>query len=533
MSRPNVVLIVADDLGYSDIGCYGGEIRTPRLDQIARAGVRFSQFYNTARCSPSRASLLTGLHPHQTGIGILTDNDGPGGYPGSLNDSCVTIAEVLQAHGYATGLSGKWHLSSSLREPSDSWPTRRGFGHFFGTISGSGSYYEPVTLYRGEEDASGETQDPAFFYTDAIAQDAAAFIRRQAAAGTPFFSYVAFTAPHWPLHAPEDDIDSYEGVYDAGWDELRNLRLERLRAEGLLGPESQLSGRDPSQPPWRDAVNQKWEARRMQAYAAQVDRMDRGIGVILDEIAARGVSENTVVIFLSDNGGCAETLPMGDIEAFRKRLSVPRKARDGRPLRIGNEPDIVPGPEDTFASYGRAWANLSNTPFRFYKRWVHEGGISTPLILHWPAGGLAEADIVRVPFQLTDIVPTLLDITGAAYPPQPGGRTPLPLEGRSVLPALRGQDMAPAALFWEHIGNAAVRRDPWKLVREYPGEWELYDIRSDRSEQEDLSAEYPEIVAELSAEYEAWARRVGVIPREQIIEILDRQAQQGISISGR
>ncbi|WP_246074359.1 arylsulfatase [Nonomuraea terrae] len=514
MRPPNIVLILADDLGYSDIGCYGGEIRTPNLDRLGRSGVRLTQFSNTARCSPSRASLLTGLHPHQTGIGVLAGSNMPGGYPGSLTDRCVTVAEVLGDAGYATGMSGKWHLSGPLWEPAGSWPTRRGFADFFGTLSGCGSYYDPATLRRGEADASAETRDPRFFYTDAITDHAVEFIGREAAAGRAFFAYVAYTAPHWPLHAPPEDVAAYDGVYTAGWDELRRRRLDRLRAEGLLGAESALSARDPAQPPWAAAPHQEWEARRMQVYAAQVERMDRGIGRILDRLTACGVVDDTLVVFLSDNGGCAEVLPLGDPEEFRSRRHiVPPRTRDGAELRVGNDPGIDPGPEDTYASYGPAWANLSNTPFRHYKRWVHEGGIATPFIVHWPAGGLAGGRIVRTPFQLTDVLPTLLGVAGVEPPRRYRGREVPPPEGRTMLPALRGEPVADVPLFWEHLGNAAVRRGRWKLVRENGGPWELYDMDADRSETTDLARRHPALVADLAAEYEGWARRVGVIPR--------------------
>jgi arylsulfatase len=526
--RPNVVLILADDLGYSDVGCYGGEIRTPNIDRIGRDGVRLGQFFNTARCSPSRASLLTGLHPHQTGIGILTDADGPGGYRGSLNDRCATLAEMLGAAGYATGLSGKWHLSASANEPTDSWPTRRGFEHFFGTLSGCGSYWQPSTLHRGEQDASAEADDPGFLYTDAIADDAVAFIRSSAEAGTPFFSYVAFTAPHWPLHAPESDIAAYDGVYDAGWDELRERRLARQQAEGLQAPDAALSARDPGVPAWGDVNDKDWWLRRMQVYAAQVDRMDRGIGSILSELERQGVLENTIVVFLSDNGACAEELPIGDPERFASRREIiPERTRGGRPIRLGNTPEIAPGAEDTYSSYGRAWANLSNTPFRLYKRWVHEGGIACPMIVHWPAGRLADGAILDAPFQLTDLVPTILEITGADYAGPPDRRLP-PLEGRSMLAVLRGatDDRDEPALYWEHIGNGSVRRGRFKLVREYQGPWELYDLDEGRTEERDLAAEREQLVGELAGEWQAWADRVGVIPREQILELYERRDGQ-------
>jgi arylsulfatase A-like enzyme len=484
--------------------------------------VRFSQFFNTARCSPSRASLLTGLHPHQTGIGILTDQDPPGGYPGSLNDRCATLAELLSAEGYATGLSGKWHLSSSLSQPADSWPTRRGFSHFFGTIAGAGSYYQPPTLRRGEQDAAAEYEnDPDFLLTQAIADDAVAFIGDSAQAGVPFFSYVAFTAPHWPLHAPEADVAGYDGVFDEGWDVLRERRLARQKRDGLLDADAALSERDDEVPAWVDVEDKAWWLRRMQVYAAQVERLDRGVGQILGELERWQVLDDTLIVFLSDNGACAEELPIGDPEAFAaRRTLVPGQTRDGRPIRLGNVPEIDPGPEDTYASYGRAWANLSNTPFRLYKRWVHEGGIASPLIVHWPAGGLADGAVVSAPFQLPDFLPTVLQATGARYA-APDSRELLALEGESMLGVLRGEDIdrSAATLYWEHIGNCSLRRGDLKLVREYLGEWELYDLSVSRSEERDLAAQCPELVAEMAAEWQAWADRVGVVPRDTILRL--------------
>jgi arylsulfatase len=314
-------------------------------------------------------------------------------------------------------------------------------------------------------------------------------------------------------------------VFDAGWDVLREARLRRLVAEGIMPAGTTLSDRDPSQPAWRDAPDPAWQLTRMQAYAAQIDRMDRGIGRIVTALEETGALDNTIVIFLSDNGASAEPLPIGDVEAFRRRRSiVPPSTWAGAPLRIGNSPDIEPGPEDTYASYGRAWANLSNTPFRFYKRWVHEGGISTPLIVHWPAGGLG-ARVVDTAFQLTDVVPTVLEATGVRHPSTYPDRDPLPLEGRSMLPALRGARVEPGTLYWEHIGNTAIRRGRWKLVREHGTPWELYDIDADRAELVDLAGRQPDVVRELAAAWSTWAERVGVIPWERVQEIYRRDAK--------
>ncbi len=532
--RPNVVLILADDMGFSDLGCYGGEISTPNLDALGRSGVRFSHFYNTARCSPSRASLLTGLHPHQTGIGVLTSDDRPDGYRGNLNRQCVTLAEILRDQGYATCLSGKWHLASDIHTPNDAWPTRRGFDTFFGTLAGCCSYYQPGTLVRGEQDASAEMAAPEFFYTDAIATEATNFVEAHRLPGSPpFFLYVAFTAPHWPLHSPEADIRRYDHAFDEGWDALRVERLKRLVGEGILPPDTVLSDRDPTQPAWDEAAEKGWQALRMQTYAAQVERLDSGVGQIIAMLKETGKFENTLLIFLSDNGASSEDLPLFSLEKFRARADlVPATTKSGEPVRIGNSPDIVPGPADTYGSYGRAWANLSNTPFRFYKRWVHEGGIATPLIIHWPGAGLDAGAIVDQPFQLVDVVPTVLEATRSSYPLRSVGWPIDDLEGRSMLGALRGEVSDPVPLFWEHTGNAAIRLGKWKLVREYPGDWELYDLEKDRTETSDLATEKLHIVASLSRQWQEWADRVGVVPWETILRIYHERGMEDIEAAG-
>jgi arylsulfatase A-like enzyme len=526
-TKPNIVLILNDDMGYSDLGCYGGEVQTPNLDRLAAGGVRFSQFYNTARCSPSRASLLTGLHPHQTGIGVLTYNMGPEGYAGDLNRRCVTIAEALKPSGYRSYLSGKWHVANNLRQPTDSWPMQRGFDEFYGTIIGAGSFYDPNTLTRGNENIEHEAKAPGFFYTDAISDNAVDMIRRhrQAHADKPFFQYVAYTAPHWPLHAHDDDIARYRGRFDKGWDKLREERLARLVDSGILDKAWPLSDRDPTQPAWDLAQHKDWLLRCMEVYAAQIDRMDQGIGRILGALEQEGQLDNTLVIFLADNGACAEDIPDDlTMEELVDRLMIAKShTRSGEPVRFGNDPAVMPGPENTYQSYGRAWANLSNSPFRLYKHWIHEGGISTPLIVHWPAG-IAERNAVRhTPGYLPDIMATILDVTGTAYPSSYNGKPVDPLEGTSLLPALQ-QDLASRPpMFWEHEGNAAVRIGQWKLVRKYPDPWELYDMAQDRTELNDLAAQHPDRVKDMLAQYEAWAKRCGVIPRERIDQLLKDQ----------
>src|SRR5690349_13635622 len=533
--RPNILLILNDDMGYSDIGCYGGEVETPNLDRLAAHGLRFSQFYNTARCSPSRASLLTGLHPHQTGIGILTYDSGPEGYAGNLNQKCATIPEVLKPAGYRSYMSGKWHVSSNLKTPTDSWPMQRGFDKFFGTIIGAGSFYDPNTLTRGNENVEHEARRPGWFYTDAISDQAVAYIDEHCRdhKGTPFFEYVAYTAPHWPLHAHDDDIARYRGRFDLGWDALREARLQRLVASGILKAHWKLTERDPTQPPWSDAEQDEqfraWTLRCMEVYAAQVDRMDQGIGRIVQALERNDQLANTLVVFLADNGACAEDIPEDvTVDRLVDKLMIARKTtRSGEPVHFGNDPTRMPGPENTYQSYGVAWANLSNAPFRLYKHWIHEGGISTPLIAHWPQGIDAKENgtIRHAPGYLPDIMATIVDATGATYPSTFDGRAVDALEGQSLLPVFAkdatGEDRRP--MFWEHEGNAAVRIGNWKLVKRYPRAWELYDMDADRTELHDLAAREPERVRQMAAQYDAWAKRCGVLDREKIVALMKGQ----------
>ena len=524
-AKPNILLILNDDMGFSDIGCYGGEIETPNLDRLAFDGLRFSQFYNSPRCSPSRASLLTGLHPHQTGIGILTYPTGPEGYAGNLNRRCVTIAEALGPGGYRCYMSGKWHVASSLEEPSDAWPMQRGFDEFYGTIIGAGSFYHPNTLTRGNENIDHEAEhDKEFFYTDAISDEAARQIRSHHARhpDAPFFQYVAYTAPHWPLHAHEDDIARYKGRFDAGWDELREARLSRLVDMGIIDSAWKLTGRDPSQPPWEDAQHREWLLRCMEVYAAQVDRMDQGIGRILRALEETGRFDDTLIIFLSDNGACAEDIPKNvTVEQMVNELMLARShTRDGEEVVFGNIPELMPGAENTYQSYGVAWANMSNTPFRLYKHWTHEGGVSTPVIFHWPNGISERGGLRHTPCQLPDVMATVVELAGVEYPEERDGHDILPLEGRSLVPVIERDELPERPLFWEHEGNAAVRLGRWKLVKEYPGDWELYDMLEDRTETHDIAAEHPSLVDDLARQYDEWAERCDVIPRDRILAMM-------------
>ena len=514
---PNILLILNDDMGYSDIGCYGGEVQTPNLDRLAAGGVRFTQFYNTARCCPTRASILTGLHPHQASVGHMMDDLEYEGYRGDLNHRAVTIAEVLGSNGYATYMSGKWHITRHTDPDRDthSWPCQRGFDEFFGIITGAANYWKPQTLCRNNDPVDIDNLHEDFFLTDAISDQAADFVRSHAAerSDQPFFLYTAYTAPHWPLHAHEEDIEKYKGRFSAGWDQLREERLARLRKLGILDERWGLSERDASQVPWEDAENRAWQERRMEVYAAQIDRMDQGIGRIIDALKETGRLEDTLILFLADNGGCAEELG----ERMRNPQIAPPTTRDGRPVQRGNDPTIMPGPEETYQSYGIPWANLSNTPFREYKHWVHEGGISTPLIAHWPARISDKGALRHQPGQLTDIMATVLDVADVEYPDSFNGNDILPLEGTSIQPIFDDQPNGKESLIWEHEGNRAVRQGKWKLVCKFPGDWELYDLEADRSELNDLADSERERAAEMAAIHDAWATRCAVQPWDDIL----------------
>jgi arylsulfatase len=530
--KPNVIIIMADDMGISDIGCYGSEIQTPNLDSLAAGGVRFTQFYNTARCCPTRACLLTGLYPHQAGIGHMMDDRGLDGYRGELNRNCRTIAEVLRGAGYRTYASGKWHVTKATNPdgPKDNWPLQRGFDRFYGTITGAGSYYDPGTLTR-DNTLISPFADPAykperFYYTDAIAHHAVRFIaeHERQHADRPFFMYVTFTAAHWPMHALEEDIAKYRGKYDAGYDAVRRARYERQKQLGILDSSAEFT---PTVGDWTKVENKAWEARCMEVYAAMIDRMDQGIGRIVAELKSTGQLDNTLLFFLQDNGACAEGIgrkPKPDMlqrpakptlephAADALDLTViPNRTRDGYPVRQGV--GVMPGDDDTYIAYGQAWANVSNTPLREYKHWVHEGGISTPLIAHWPASIKRHGELERQPGHLIDLMATCIDVSGADYPQEIDGQKIKPPEGRSLVPAFAGKPIEREAIYWEHEGNRAVRAGDWKLVAKGPAsEWELYNITQDRSEQHNLAADEPERVDQLRKLWEAYAQRANVLP---------------------
>ncbi|MDF1659038.1 MAG: arylsulfatase [Verrucomicrobiales bacterium] len=546
--RPNIILIMSDDMGYSDIGCYGGEIETPHLDGLAKEGVRFTQFYNTGRCCPTRASLLTGLYPHQAGIGHMMDDRGFDAYRGDLNRECVTIAEALRPAGYRNYMSGKWHVTpyraDELKNPDTSnWPLQRGFDRFYGTIHGAGSFFDPNSLTRDNRYITPDN-DPEYapestwYYTDAISDNAVRYIHDHAEhhPDKPFFTYVAYTAAHWPMHALPEDIAKYEGKYDGGYSPTREARIARLKEMKLL-PETWKVA--PQIGNWDEVELKEWEAACMEVYAAMVDNMDQGIGRIIKALEETGEFDNTLILFLQDNGGCAEvfgrnveigplerpdkpTLPVMGKNELQTEM-IPVQSRDGYPLRRGT--GVMPGPyPEVEIGYGENWANVSNTPFREYKHWVHEGGIATPLIAHWPSGIASEGSAFRAtddgplhdaPSHLIDIMATALELAETDYPQEKDGVEIKTLEGTSLVAALKGQaiDRGGSPIFFEHEGNRAVRDGPWKLVAKgSKSPWELYDMENDRTEMNNLIESKPEIAGRMIAQYEAWANHVGAVP---------------------
>ena len=500
--RPNIILIMADDMGFSDIGCYGGEIQTPNLDQLAEDGLRYTQFYNTARCCPTRASLMTGLYAHQTGMGAMTRPTPLRGYQGHINRNCVTIAEVLKQTGYATFMSGKWHLTEDKNKlvtgSKHNWPRQRGFDRFFGTIAGAGSFYTPQTLTLDNAPITEFPKD--FYYTTAIGEHGAQFIREHGAdeKDQPFFLYVPFTAPHWPLHALEKDIKKYRGKYLKGWDAIRAERHARQLKMGLVDQRWPISARHERAPAWEtlDKAKQKEMDERMAIYAAMIDSMDQAIGHILKAVADLDQTQNTMVLFLADNGGCDES----GLYGFERKK--------GGKL----------GTDSSFASYGLCWANASNTPFQFFKKDNHEGGIASPLIVHWPEGikQKAHGKLRHEPTHVIDIMATAVQLAGAEYPARFRGHDILPQEGLSLLPTFEDKPLDRTALYWEHVGNRAVRSGDWKLVantRFRKQEWELYNLRTDRTETVNLFNQREDKAQELKTLWQAWATRAYVLPK--------------------
>jgi arylsulfatase len=531
--RPNIVVILADDMGYSDLGSYGGEIQTPNLDRLAHEGLRFSQFYNAARCYPTRASLLTGLYPHQAGIGSGTFDQGQPGYRGHLTPNTVTIAEVLRDAGYRTGMVGKWHVSNTLARkdeseqlawlahqadfgpfsPLEQYPTARGFEDYYGNIWGVVDFFDPFSLVNGTEPVKSVPQ--GYYHTDALSDTAVAYVERYSKSGRPFFLYVAHTAPHWPLHALPEDIAKYRDTYTVGWDAIRAGRYRRIVEMGLLGAgKAPLSPRIEPELAWAENADRAWDARAMAVHAAMVDRMDQGIGRLIRKLEELGELENTLILFLSDNGASYER-PSRFGPGFDRAGST----RDGRMVHFPVQKDVLPGPQTVHAGIGPRWANVSNTPFRWWKAKAHEGGIATPLIVHWPAGlNVRPGSITDQPGHVIDIMTTVIEAAGAKYPQTFRGRAITPRAGKSLVPVFQGERrQGHETLFWEHQGARAVRQGDWKLVSTGPGKpWELYNLGEDRTELNDLAGRYPAKVRAMERLWNDWAVRAHVLPKPQV-----------------
>lgn len=503
-NQPNILIILTDDMGYSDLGCYGSEIRTPNLDRLAGNGMRFTQFYNAARCCPSRAALLTGLYPHQAGIGSMTADFGHPNYSGSISEKATTIAEVLGMNGYNTYQVGKWHVGDAR----EYWPDRKGFDQHFTFINGASSYYN-LWPYREGGDSmqmalNGTRFRPGegFYMTDAFSDYAVKFIEEDDE--KPFFLYLAYKAPHWPLHALPEDRDRYRGKYLIGWDSLRRQRWERMQALGVITEDTPLSERSPDLPAWEtipDDQRATWDTR-MALYAGVIDRMDQGIGRIIQKLEEKGELDNTLIVFLSDNGGSPE-----------------------RMLNTSYPTDGDPGSDRSFPTYWAHWANVSNTPFRFYKGWVQEGGIATPFIAHWPEVIPKGSINTHTLGHIMDLLPTALDAAGATYPDRIGERNIYPTTGQSILPALRGeQQSGHESLFWEHEGARAMRAGDWKLVAnnydilsdswQKNNQWRLFNLKDDPNELYDVFDQHTARAQTMIEAYENWSAQTGVLSPE-------------------
>lgn len=515
-AQPNVVLILADDLGFADLGVMGSEIRTPHLDRLAQDGMLLTSMYNCARCCPTRASLLTGLYPHRAGIGHMGADLGTPAYQGYLRQDAATIAELLQTNGYRTLMAGKWHVGGDYHARDiDQWrvgapdrptPTQRGFDRFYGIIDGVVNFFSPHYLIDQESRITEFADD--FYFTDAITDKALEMVTESVSLQQPFFLYLAHTAPHWPLHAPEEDIVRYldADAYRSGWDTVRQARHEEMLSRGLLQHKWPISPRDPAAPPWEDAAHKGWEADRMAVYAAMVDRMDQSIGRLIDHLKAVGEYDNTLILFLSDNGGCAELMAE---DGWAKWF--PNQTHDGRQIAMGNRPDLRPGSAVTYMSYDLPWANVSNAPFRLFKHWVHEGGISTPLIAHWP-DGIEPGQIRHTSAHVVDLLPTILEVTGTDYPAEFNQSALQPLDGESFFSLLQGTAWErERPIFFEHEGNCAIRAGQFKLVCRFNHPWELYDMTADRTELNDLFDKDKARAQNLIKTYHHWAERAGVL----------------------
>jgi arylsulfatase len=529
-TRPNIIVILADDLGFSDVGCYGGEINTPNIDFLAKNGLRFSQFYNTSRCCPTRASLLTGLYNQQAGIGQMTVDRNLDGYRGHLTDNTVTIAEVLKEAGYHTAMSGKWHVSNTVMQPdpkeqlkwldhqsyyplfspAEQYPVNRGFEKFYGTLWGVVDYFDPFSLVNGTTPVKNIPAN--YYHTDAINDTAAVYVREFSKEDKPFFIYVAENAPHWPLMALPEDIAKYKNTYKAGWEAIREARYKKMTELGIVDPSTaHLSPRWSDTLQWKNNPDSVWDANAMAVHAAMIDRMDQGIGRIIKALKETNQLNNTIIVFLSDNGASSEVCAK-----FGPGFDRPGETRDGKKIVYTEDKRILSGPETTYSSIGPRWANVANTPYRYWKAESFEGGVHAPMIAFWPNGITAKkGSITNQQGHVMDFMATFIELANAKYPSEYNGHTITPMEGISLAPIFKGEKRkGHEALFNDHHGGRYVRYDGWKLVSpDDDTTWQLFKINEDETELNDLSNKYPDKVKELDSMWQQWANRTKVFPR--------------------
>lgn len=528
--RPNIIVILADDMGFSDAGCYGGEIHTPNIDFLAKNGLRYTEFYNTSRCCPTRASLLTGLYNQQAGIGKMTDAEGLPGYLGHLGENTATIAEVLKSAGYHTAMSGKWHVSNTIVQkdprdqfdwlnhqkdfgdfsPLDQYPTSRGFEKFFGTIWGVVDFFDPFSLVSGTTPVKNVPAN--YYHTDAINDTAVAYINSFQKTNRPFFMYVAENAPHWPLQARPEDIEKYKDTYKVGWDAIREARYKKMISLGLIDPETtKLPQNNKEDVNWANNPDKEFDARAMAVHAAMIDRMDQGIGRIIDALRKNGKLDNTLIVFLSDNGASPE-----NCAAYGPGFDRPNMTRAGRPIIYATKKQVLPGPQTTYASIGPRWARVANTPYKYAKAESYEGGIHTPMIAFWPKGITAKKGSFSGQVgHVMDFMKTFIEVSGAKYPATFKGKAITPSQGISLVSSFKGRENAGHInLFNEHFGARYVRTGNWKMVSlSNDTTWHLYNLANDKTEVNDLAPSNRARVKQMEELWKQWAHNSQVFPK--------------------
>ena len=523
--RPNIMLIVVDDMGYSDLGCFGGEVESPNLDALANSGMRFTQFYNSGRSCPSRAQLLTGRYAQTVGIT---------GMGLSLTKDCVTIPEALREAGYHTGMSGKWHLSLTQGignrddqmkwlshqsyfdnrpfAPIDTYPCNRGFDQHWGTIWGVTDHFDPFSLVHNEEPIFTESIPDDFYYADFVADKAIDMMDEMTADGKPFFMYVAFQEPHWPVQAKPQDIAKYKGKYNDGWDALRDRRYKKMLEMGIINADEMPVATNASGRKWENETDKAFQSANMEVHAAMIDCVDQNIGRIINELKRRGIFDNTIIIFTSDNGASSENYNIGDFDRHDR-------TRSGQ-MVVHNAQN--PGDQLTYNSLHNGWAGAVNTPYRYWKTTQFHGGTAAPTIVHWPAGMAKskEGTIMSQPCSFLDVMPTCLELANATYPTTYNDRTIKPLcdEARSFVSLLQEKDSwdEERTMFWEHENGKAVRKGNWRLTALANGGWQLFDLAHDLSETNNVAAEHPDKVRELKTLWNQWAKSVGLSVSEDI-----------------